>query len=277
MNHHVSGALARDRIAAALRQVARQSSARAVAPAAPTRFPPFALPIVREVRPRPPARPTARSGDHDPRITCELARAERVPIEIRRLTGHDDLDALVHRRPRTARNGRGRCSSAGSTRRPLARPPVRPEHPRPRRGRPADLAGRLPAHRPAAQPPGGRRLADDDGAPRVPAGARGAQARAARRGARGRPRARRDAARRASILEAERREALHRALETVPQHEQRLMRMMLQRAVAELRRAQRRAGHPEGQHRPDARALRGAPAPRRGTRQRDRGNHRSRS
>jgi RNA polymerase sigma factor (sigma-70 family) len=33
----------------------------------------------------------------DPRITYELARSERVPVEITRLAGRDDLDALVHR------------------------------------------------------------------------------------------------------------------------------------------------------------------------------------
>ena len=212
----------------------------------------------------------------DPSITCELARAERVPVEIRRLTGRDDLDALVHR----AASGEERAWTLlvgrfDKTIRSLARryglsTPDSDEvaqrtwlavyrHIDRLRSHPA-VAGwmtttarheclRVLAARkrelPVEEPVDGH---EADHAPLD-----------------------------REILEAERREALHRALETVPAARAATDAPDAAGAAAQLRGAQRRAGHPEGQHRPDARALRGPSAPRRGTRERDRGHARGRS
>lgn len=163
----------------------------------------------------------------DPRITSALARSERVPVEMTRLAGRDDLDALVHRAARgeerawTLLVGRFDKTIRSLTRRYGLSKPDSDEvaqrtwlalyrHIERLRGHPA-LTGwltttarneclRVLAARkrelPVEEPVGGY-VADPAPLDR-------------------------------DILEAERRNALHRALETVPEHERRLMRLMLQ-------------------------------------------------
>lgn len=162
----------------------------------------------------------------DPRITYELARSERVPVEMTRLAGRDDLDALLHRaasgeeRAWTLLVGRFDKTIRSLTRRYGLSKPDSDEvaqrtwlalyrHIDRLRGHPA-ITGwltttarheclRVLAARkrelPVEEPVGGY---EADPAPLDN-----------------------------EILEAERRDALHRALETVPAHERRLMRLLL--------------------------------------------------
>ena len=162
----------------------------------------------------------------DPRITCELARSEGVPVEIKRLAGRDDLDALVHRaasgeeRAWTLLVGRFDKTIRSLTRRYGLSKPDSDEvaqrtwlalyrHIERLRTHPA-IVGWLTT---TARNECLRVLATRKREMPVEDPIAGHEADFAQLDH--------------DILEAERREALHRALETVPEHEQRLMRLLL--------------------------------------------------